>query len=378
MIKIDDEFARLIPPLTDDEYSRLEESIKKEGCRDALVLWGDILIDGHNRYKICEKHGIDYDTKQLEFDSREEVLIWIMQNQLSRRNLNDFQRVELVRKCEDAVRMQAEQRKLATLKQNQVTDREILPEREKEGKRATEELGNMAGVSRKTYEHAAVVLDKAPEPIIEATRRKELSINAAYGVTKLPEEHQAEIAERISLGESANTVIADVKRKPFVVNNTGNTEWFTPPNIIESARAVMSSIDLDPASCDKANETVKATTYYTKEDDGLAHEWYGNVFLNPPYAAGLVDRFARKLIEELPRIQQAIVLVNNATETEWFNSLVNYASAICFTKGRMRFVNQSGEGGASMQGQAIIYFGAFPEDFLREFKSQGWCASPLR
>ena len=116
---IDKEFASLIPPLSEDEYARLESSILAEGCRDALILWWEILIDWHNRYRICQKHGIDYDTKQLEFKHREEVLIWIMQNQLSRRNLNDFQRVELVRKCESVVKAQAEQRRLSTLKQNQ-------------------------------------------------------------------------------------------------------------------------------------------------------------------------------------------------------------------------------------------------------------------
>lgn len=212
-IVIDSEFAAFIPPLTDDEFKRLEQSILNEGCRDALVLWGNILIDGHNRYKICTKYGIHYDTKQLEFKSRDEVLLWIMSNQLARRNLSDFQRVELVRKCEDAVKAQAEQRRFSTLKQNQDTDKEKFPERCKTEKQSRDELGAMAGVSGKTYEHATAVLDKAPEPVIEATRRKELSINAAYGVTKLPESQQAEIAERIAEGGNPRSVIADTKRK---------------------------------------------------------------------------------------------------------------------------------------------------------------------
>ncbi len=212
-IVIDSEFAAFIPPLTDDEFKRLEQSILNEGCRDALVLWGNILIDGHNRYKICTKYGIHYDTKQLEFKSRDEVLLWIMSNQLARRNLSDFQRVELVRKCEDAVKAQAEQRRFSTLKQNQDTDKEKFPERCKTEKQSRDELGAMAGVSGKTYEHATAVLDKAPEPVIEATRRKELSINAAYGVTKLPESQQAEVAERIAEGEKPRNVIADTKRK---------------------------------------------------------------------------------------------------------------------------------------------------------------------
>ena len=213
---IDEEFKQLIPPLTEEEYKGLEASIISEGCRDALIVWGDILIDGHNRYEICTLHNIPYKTIEMNFNSRNEALLWIMRNQLSRRNLNDLQRIELVRKCEDAVKAQAKERQVAGLIQNENTVRENLPEREQEGKRATDELGAMAGVSRKTYEHATEVLDKAPEPIVEAARNKELSINAAYEVTQMPQEQQDEIAERIEQGEKPKAVVNEVKkRKPM-------------------------------------------------------------------------------------------------------------------------------------------------------------------
>ena len=130
-----------------------------------------------------------------EFALRDEAKLCMLQNQLSRRNLSDLVRVEMVRKCEDAVKAQAEKRMLA----GKADPRINLPQG-----RATDELGELAGVSHKTYEHATTVLDKAPEPVIEAARKKELSINAAYQVTKLPEEQQAEIAGRIEQGESAS------------------------------------------------------------------------------------------------------------------------------------------------------------------------------
>ena len=206
MITINEDFAKLIPPLTEDEYSRLEQTILEEGCRDALILWGDILIDGHNRYRICTEHNIPYETRQLEFENREEVLLWIMRNQLSRRNLNDFQRIELVRRCEDAVKAQAKAR------QGTRSDLSTSGQNFPEVKRATDEFGELAGVSRKTCEHATAVLDKAPEAIVKATRKQELSINAAYGVTKLPEEQQAEIASRIEQGETPKAVISSLKK----------------------------------------------------------------------------------------------------------------------------------------------------------------------
>ncbi len=203
-IIIDDELSGLIPPLTEDEYSRLEQSILDEGCRDAIILWGNIIVDGHNRYRICTKHNIPFRTLQKEFATKDEVKLWMLQNQLSRRNLSDLARVEMVRKCEEAVKAQAGKRMLAGKADPCL----------KLGKgRATEELGKLAGVSHNTYEHATAVLDKAPEPVIEATRNKELSINAAYQVTKMPEEQQAEISKRIEQGESAKAVVSEVQSR---------------------------------------------------------------------------------------------------------------------------------------------------------------------
>ncbi len=372
---IDQEFARLIPPLTDEEYKGLEASILAEGCRDALVVWGDILVDGHNRYRICEAHGVAYNVVQRDFADRNEVLLWMLHNQLGRRNLNDFQRVEMVRKCEGAVKAKAKERQLSGLVQNTSTVKEKLPERGAIGEQSRDELGAMAGVSGKTYEHATTILEKASDEVIQATRANELSINAAYEVTKLPKEQQQEVSTRIAQGENPKEVVADV-RKPHVSYNSGNNEWYTPSDYIDLAREVMGNIDLDPASSDKANEVVQAKRYYTAEDDGLLQDWYGNVWLNPPYSSELIMKFTEKLIEELPIMSQALVLVNNATETEWFSKLVNKASAVCFPRSRVKFYMPDGTVGAPLQGQALLYFGVEPMRFIEVFKAKGWCALP--
>lgn len=160
------------------------------------------------------------------------------------------------------------------------------------------------------------------------------------------------------------------KKKPHVVNNSTDNEWYTPERYIESARLVMGSIDLDPASNDFANKTVKASEYFTEENDGLSQEWFGNIWMNPPYQTTLLQRFADKLISS--KFNQAIVLVNNATETAWFEKLVSKASAIVFHKGRIRFVKRDGEHGAPLQGQAFMYFGNHSDVFLEEFRKYGW------
>ena len=202
-LTIDEEFARLIPPLAEDEYKGLEESIIAEGCREAIIVWGNIIVDGHNRYRICRAHKIPYRIERKEFTGRNAVQLWMLRNQLARRNLTDLQRIEIVRKCEDAVKAQAEKRMLA----GKADPMEKYPK----GRTSRDELGAMAGVSGKTYEHATTVLDNAPASVIEATRKSELSINTAYEVTKLPKDKQTEISERIEKGENPRKAVAEVK-----------------------------------------------------------------------------------------------------------------------------------------------------------------------
>ena len=165
----------------------------------------------------------------------------------------------------------------------------------------------------------------------------------------------------------------DKEKSAHVSNNSGENEWYTPPQYIEAALAVMGSIDLDPASCELANRTVKATNFFTKEDDGLNHAWLGNVWLNPPYAQPLIGQFAEKITAEveLGNAKQACVLVNNATETAWFQRMMERASAVCFPASRIRFIDKEGKPGAPLQGQAVLYFGTSSERFTKEFSQLG-------
>lgn len=340
---IDKEFETLIPPLSADEYRLLEESILAEGCRDALVTWRGILIDGHNRYRICTQYGLPFSTVEAELEDRNAVKVWMMKNQLARRNLTDFQRCEMVSNVSDAVKEEAKKR--------QGTRTDLLTSAEnyaevKKPNRATDLLGKMAGVSGSTYEHALKVMEQGTEETKEALRRGEISINKAY------EELQ----------------------KPHVAYNSGNNEWYTPKEFIEAATAVMGQIDLDPASSEIANKTVNAKRFYTVEDNGLEKPWFGRVWMNPPYASDLIGKFAEKLVFELPNISQAIVLVNNATETEWFYTMVVQATAVCFPRSRVRFVTPDGTTGAPLQGQAILYFGPDVNRFINVFDEKGWCA----
>lgn len=148
-------------------------------------------------------------------------------------------------------------------------------------------------------------------------------------------------------------------------------EWYTPLEVIEAARKVMGSIDLDPATCQESQDHIQAETHFTKEDDGLSRQWSGNVWLNPPYSLGLVDRFVDKTIAEYDagNINQAIVLVNNSSDTGWFHKLLS-AYPACFTRGRLKFWRPH-RNFATRQGQAIFYIGDSPDKFAAVFSQFG-------
>ena len=142
---VDEEFQSLISPLSIDEYTALEKSIINEGCRDPLVIWDNIILDGHNRYSICKKNGLIFKKVEKNFDDRERVKIWILENQLGRRNLNESQRIDVVHKLFGL-------NEIEKAKQRQGTRTDIvenLPQSDK-GK-SRDKLSAKAKVSPRTY-----------------------------------------------------------------------------------------------------------------------------------------------------------------------------------------------------------------------------------
>jgi hypothetical protein len=181
-----------------------------------------------------------------------------------------------------------------------------------------------------------------------------------------------------SLGGEGN--LNNYSEIPWFATGTGNNEWYTPPEYVEAARRVLGAIDLDPASCEQAQMVVKAARYFTIEEgplpanaafDGLAQPWAGRLFMNPPYARGLIDQFATKLTQHYQTgdIEGALVLTFSSTETAWYRQLDEHCTALCFTSKRVKFWGSMGS--SPPAGCAIFYFGPDPALFEEVFKDFG-------
>jgi hypothetical protein len=194
---IDNEFQGLIPPLSIEEYNLLEESIIKEGCRDPLVLWNGILIDGHNRYAICTKHNITFNVIERPFNSRNDVSIWIIQNQFGRRNLTHFARAELGLKLKHFFQEKGLENKKNAGKLHGISDtnciKELLPNSAKSildssmKINAREEVAKIAGVGHDTISRVEKILEIASPEEIEKARTGEVSVNQMYSSLKRKE-----------------------------------------------------------------------------------------------------------------------------------------------------------------------------------------------
>lgn len=163
-------------------------------------------------------------------------------------------------------------------------------------------------------------------------------------------------------------------------NSSLSDEWYSPAALVDSARAVMGAIDLDPASCPKANQTIRATHYYSQRIDGLhpAHPWSGRLWLNPPYG-DLAHVFMDRLLREIAAgsVSSAVALLNNnGMSALWFQGLYEVASALVVTAGRFKFTpgDPGQKSGAPNTGHVLLYFGREQEGFCREFSQHG---SPL-
>jgi hypothetical protein len=189
-VKIDQEFKQLIPPLTSEEYNQLEKNILAEGCREALIVWGATLIDGHNRFEICTKHGIDFEIVSRDFRERAEVIEWMILNQFGRRSLSNYNRALLALKLEDSYKQRGLLNKSKGGKRAQNEDLTGLSKDEIFNSR--EEMAKTADVSQGVIQMVKHIEENATDEVKQRAASGDLTVNAAYNLTK-KEEKRASI-----------------------------------------------------------------------------------------------------------------------------------------------------------------------------------------
>lgn len=190
LTKINDKFKSLIPPLQLEEYALLEQSILKEGIRDPLVTWESTLVDGHNRHEICLKHHLKYTTREISFRNDDEAMMWILTNQLGRRNLSDYDRGLIILKLEPLAKKEAKERQKEGGK-----IKKKLPPILAEACDVRDVLSKKAQISHGTLDKIKFINQMASEETKQKLSQKKLSIDKAYKEIK-KEEKKKELDEK--------------------------------------------------------------------------------------------------------------------------------------------------------------------------------------
>jgi len=202
------ELKNLLPPLSKKEYAGLEKDIIKNGCLSAIIAWNETIVDGHNRYEICQKHGISFEVKQMEFDALDDAQFWAWEHQEHRRNLTQYQRTELALKFKPQIEKRARERQRGgkggiLLKQNSAEATKECNTRD--------EIARLAGVSKDTVSRVEFLDKHADEETKEKLRQGKTTINREY---KQAKEKTAKPKTTRTKKTSKESPVAEPQREP--------------------------------------------------------------------------------------------------------------------------------------------------------------------
>jgi len=196
-LAVDKEFMQLIPPLLEEEYRQLEANILSKGkCLNAILLWDGIIVDGHNRFYICMAHGIEFEVKDMHFVSRAEAKLWILENQLGRRNLTDAARIALALKKEGLLKSMAKERQTLGGKHKGKLMTKSSTASEESGT-VRKSLAKEAGVGQGTLQRYAQIMEQGNPALIEAVKSGKLKIGTAHRMLPNQIEKQLKQADKM-------------------------------------------------------------------------------------------------------------------------------------------------------------------------------------
>lgn len=365
--------ADIFPLLGEDDLKALAADIDSNGQRQPISRYQGDILDGRNRYLAITRHckpGLEPKFEDVEPES---PIAFVISLNEKRRHLNGSQRAKAAAKAVPFFKAEAKKRQAEAGRKSApgrpAKPGPIGPQFTPQPRRATADAAQAFGTSDGSVKRALRVEEKGSKKLNEAVDQGALSLGKAEEIIERYPDKKSQDAEVVAIAES--------KMVTRVKGLTGEVEWYTPRLYLDAAIAIMGGIDLDPASSESAQGHVQAASYFTREDDGLSQRWWGRVFLNPPYAMPTVRNFAAKLVTSYVDgdIDEGILLTNNATDTEWFHMAAHACSAICFTRGRISFLQARDgellEKKAPTHGQAFFYFGPNSHVFEKVFSQHG-------
>lgn len=338
-----DDRYQVMRPLTPEEYDALRASISKHGVNQPIDIDDqDRILDGHHRASICRELGIERvqvivrrtlvtDAQKIDFAKTQNY---------DRRHATKDERDAYMRdlRAQGLTYQQIADKVGVSVDTAHRTARDVV----------ISEIGNDRGQTRPaTYQR-----QPDPEPSPDWTA-KEQTVPQFQPARPLP--------------------LTAANHAPSFDPDYDGDEWNTPVNVIALARHVFGGgIDLDPATNEIAQASIRAARFYTKADNGLTKPWHGNVWLNPPYSMPLISQFIERALTAHVEgeIESAIILTNNSSETRWFQALLR-KDLVCFPAGRLEFWRGNHQSFGARQGQAIFYLGANSRKFASVFSAIG-------
>jgi len=366
--------AEIWPIMSEQELRTLAANIDVNGQQYPISLYQGEILDGRNRWLAITKFSENGSEPVFETVAPDSPISFVISRNETRRHLKESQRAWAAAGAVPFFKAEAKERQ------------EAGGERGKEGgrgkrkpsapigakgleHRAADDAAAAFGTSPRNVQRGIAVREKGSAKLNEAVQGGRLTLGKAEQVVKTYPDKARQDAQ---VG-----IIAKSKMTTRVKGLTGEIEWYTPRKYLDAVIEVIGAIDLDPASSNAAQDHVNATRYFTLDNDGLVQTWNGRVFLNPPYKMPSIKQFTVKMIESWQHgeMREGILLTNNATDTEWFHSALDVCNAVCFTRGRISFLEASDgelvEKTSPTHGQAFFYFGKNVAAFARRFAEFG-------
>jgi hypothetical protein len=240
-ITVNEELLAYIDPLTPEENEALERSLLAEGCRDALVLWGEVLVDGHNRHRICTQHGIPFNTVQnTRFTSIDDVHLWMIEQHLGRRSVSDFQRGVLALRKKDILTARVQPMPVESAESSGSESAPIAAKPEPVPTMGA--IAKSARISNATIHQIEKIQKSAAPELVAAVKSGTISINAAATVASLPVE--AQVAAVAGGKKELQQAARQVRESKAVAR----TEPETPEGVIARLRQTITELSAENAA----------------------------------------------------------------------------------------------------------------------------------